>query len=494
MISSMMTEPIQHPVFTGVALSHRERLKSGRRYGKYDFDKFKHLEGSRYSLGKGNIGEMEVACNFLFTKSKWGVLTPARNPGGVVYLDLCFTEPPGCSLKGATVLLSLNEDDKDLQRHFAAGKPPPKPRIPVHITEHGPQALRGAMSERAEIKKISGTPYIDVGGFAGVGGMGVNYEQLRSKRSQWRVASQPIPNHLGRATTLRWDIRENEFDSQPTHPNRFHTAFSFEHDGQPFFMQVEISGELESTIEQSKYKVKQSLKKYFKFPAEPRRATTMVNFGGRRNAHQSPLDELVETIPADMILANWKEALLVPEMQPAGQNLQQGQKDFRVGVTGIQAGDAVDLSESQTEQPYPAHLLPPARMADLRTEALSVISLGESVLADPLPTAPDRTQTQAQATWDINSDDSAGDSSDGASKPPIIVDADLIPPIDQSQHISDQGNVPKLSAAQDARVQKLLEESNLPLLIQLFIVWLLSFGTKPSSETNQTGDSVLQNP
>lgn len=490
----MTTEPIQHPVFTGVALSHRERLKGGRRYGKYDFDSFTHLPGSRYFLGQGKIGEVLVDCDFLFTESKWGVLTPARNPGGVVYLDLCFTEPPGCSLKGATVLLSLDEDDKDLRRHFAAGKPPPKPRVPVQITKHGPQALRGTMSEQAEFKKYNGTPHVEAGGFAGFGGIGVDYEKLITRKSQWRVASQVTANHLGRATTLRWDITENEFDSQPAHPNRFHTAFSFEHDGQPFLMQVEVGGLLESTIEQSKHKVKQGFKKYLRFPAEPRRATTMVNFGGRSNAHQSPLDELVETIPAAMIWANWKEALLVPEMQAAGQNLQQGQKDFRIGGTGIQAGNAVDLSESQTGRPYPAHLLPPARMADLRSEVLSVMSLGESVLADPLPIAPDRTQTQAQATWDINSDDSAGDSSEGASQPPIIVDADLIPPMDQSQQISDRGNVPKLSAAQDARVQKLLEESNLPLLIQLFIVWLLSFGTKPSSETNQTGDSVLQNP
>ncbi|KAI0841007.1 hypothetical protein F5Y06DRAFT_235259 [Hypoxylon sp. FL0890] len=70
-----------HPVYSGAALPWQERLQLGRRYGKYDFGRFERLEGSVHYIGQGKIGDVEVACKFLFRESRWGVLTPDKNPG-----------------------------------------------------------------------------------------------------------------------------------------------------------------------------------------------------------------------------------------------------------------------------------------------------------------------------------------------------------------------------------------------------------------------------
>ncbi|KAK9782625.1 hypothetical protein SCAR479_00968 [Seiridium cardinale] len=463
-----MSAPTLHPVYTGVARSRLERLKVGRKYGKYDFERFGHLTGSRHYLENGSIGDMKVTCSFLFTKSRWGVLTPAQNPGGVVYLDLGFIDPPGCRLKGATVLLTLDEEDEDLQRHYAADKPPPKPRVPVQIVEYGPQQLHGQISEALKMTTNSFVPNINVGAFGGFGGVGRESKKQELKKSQWKFSSQALPNHLGKPTTLRWDLNENKIDRQSDHSNTFHTAFAFEHDGQPFFMQVEVSGHLESTTSHLRHKVRQKFKR-FKFPAEPRNAITMVNFGGRNNAYKTPLDEEVERIPLDMVLQNMKPVPRVPATQTGARPLYQAIAEETV----VDEEEASEGLEYQNGQPYCTNLLTGAETAELRSEAMSVISLGQSSVG---PT-PQTFNTAPPLQSNFNRHSSMGNSNH-ESQLSATSQFDPVSPAVQEQDTETQQNVASRSKIRYKEVEKFLQEVDLPLVIQFIILWILSFKIK----------------
>lgn len=348
-------------MYSGSALPWRERFHRGRKYGKYDFGKFGRLVRSDHYLGRGKIGEVEVTCKFCFEDSRWGVLN--RNPGGVVYLDLGFTEPPDCRLKGATVILTLDEEDEDLRHHFSAGNPPERAVVPVHITKHGPEKLQGTPDK---------TPSVGIGGIAELGGMGRDSEKYYIKRNYWNLSSQQLPDKLARATILRWDLTENKLDGQPRHANTFHAAFAFEHDGQPFFMQVEVSGSLEKVASHLRHKATQRFKK-FKFPVEPQFATTLVNFGGKKNPYTDPLDELARNIPYNMVERNKKFVAQVPERPNPGphyelieeepvmesENNAHNRPNSPQGIEGYQMTSIEDLRE-------------------LRGEALECLSLGQA--------------------------------------------------------------------------------------------------------------------
>lgn len=90
---------------------------SYRRYGKYDFERFDNVAAQQASIGAATIGgKVNVDCRFLFSKSQWGVLHPAENPAGIIYLDLTFNQPSDHRLKSATVIVTLDEDDPALKR------------------------------------------------------------------------------------------------------------------------------------------------------------------------------------------------------------------------------------------------------------------------------------------------------------------------------------------------------------------------------------------
>ncbi|KAK8011526.1 hypothetical protein PG990_010491 [Apiospora arundinis] len=476
-----------HPVYSGTALSSFERLKLGRKHGRYDFGRFDKLTGSSYYLGKGSIGDMEVACNFLFTKSRWGVLSEERNPGGIVYLDLVFTEPPDCRLKGAEVKLTLDEDDEDLRRHFASGKPPPKPLVPVHITEHGPQKLHG--DERAAFRTVDNSfmPEISASGFGNVGGVGRKSQHQQVVRSNWRFSSSAMPDKRNRATTLKWQLSENELDRQPRHSNRFHTGFAFEHDGQPFFMQVEVSGELESTTSDLKHKVKRRFRR-LKFPAEPQTATTLVNFGGRNNAYKDPLDQERNTLQQRMVAANMSTVPLVSE-NPRGVGVNG--PFYHVGAETEEAAIEEETEDVSDEQPYITNRLTDAGMAQLREEAMAVLSLGQTSTRDILRQTEPASQP-AQAEGSRPSDDAGADSGI-----PMQTQTNEPDTPSAAASVSDTSSAtlqdgPATPLASSEQIVRLLGEANLPPLLQLIILWLMSIGTrrKQMEETRLLSDDA----
>ncbi|KAL7627463.1 hypothetical protein AAE478_001656 [Parahypoxylon ruwenzoriense] len=464
-----------HPVYAGIALPWKERLQPGRKYGKYDCGRFERLVGSGHYLSSGKIGDVEVACKFLFRESRWGVLTPDRNPGGVVYIDVAFNEPADCRLKDATVVLTLDEEDKDLRRHFGAGNSPAK--VPVHITEHGPRSLCGQLDEAFRVTRHSLNPWVEVGGIAGASGFEYSSEEQRVRRSQWKFSSFTMPNRLTRPTVLKWHLVESELDDQPRHDNTFHTAFAFEHDGQPFFMQVEVGGSLEGIGSHLRYKAKQKFKR-FKFPAEPQIATTLVNFGGRDNPFKSPLDELAMSIPCDMNEKNGKHF---------AQTLVQSPNP-RLDYEILKGKGAVPIKEGNNSLD-PNHLSPSTGLLDsmpideYKEVASAVMSLGRLNLfkSDRRPEMP---------TPDWNERPETANRTPSTRSSQAETPATSYTLIDQDQdEVTSRGALVKTQVDLE-KVQRLLDEIALPMMIQLIILWIITFGAKISPSPKNT--SVLK--
>lgn len=178
-----MAETMNNPIHIATKRHHFKR-----KCGKHNFDRFEPLVGSVHYLGSGNIGEVEVACKFLFRESRWGVIS--NNPAGVVYLDLTFTEPLNCRLRGATVVLTLDEEDEDLKRYFRNMNLYEDPQVPVQIVQYGPRILNGRLDEALKTDRRSFQPWVDVGGIAGAGGIGIDSEKQYVQRSQWKFSSR----------------------------------------------------------------------------------------------------------------------------------------------------------------------------------------------------------------------------------------------------------------------------------------------------------------
>ncbi|KAI1825631.1 hypothetical protein F4861DRAFT_185351 [Xylaria intraflava] len=464
----MAAQSSLYPVYTGHELSSRERWRMGRKFGKYDFDRFRPLQTSRHFLGKEKIGEMEVACKFLFQKSRWGVLTPVRNPGGILYMDLVFTEPPDCYLRGATIVLTLDENDKDLQRHFSM-KNKTQNRVPVHVTEHGPQNLGGQLKTMERFRTRQFIPTLNAGGFVELGGMGQKSETRHVKESQWRFSSQAMPDRSGRPTILRWDLSENDLDRQPKHTNTFHTAFAFEHDGQPFFIRLAVSGVLENTASNFLYRTKRKLKK-FKFPGEPQTATTLVNFGGRDNGYTQPLDEYARMIVPEMVRANMASVEQVQTTQTP--QASDPPDDSTIVQDEETASTDGPISQATTNVPEEEE------MAEMKENALALISLPR---AKSTETTPYDTYIHAEKlpkTPHIPSRSFGEDESFDESSPTAL----------GSENGSEQSRTsqksPSLSGFQKTR-DLLRDMGVLPILMQLVVcLIMLRVGEKYSSRAH----------
>jgi hypothetical protein len=108
-----------------------------RKYGRYDFERFDHISSSHANIGHGTFDKVNVNCSFLFKKSKWGVLGEHRNPAGIIYLDLTFIQPKGSQLHSATVSVTLDDEDEDLDkmRSKLARRESTGPQCPIQITD-----------------------------------------------------------------------------------------------------------------------------------------------------------------------------------------------------------------------------------------------------------------------------------------------------------------------------------------------------------------------
>ncbi|KAI0104669.1 hypothetical protein GGR51DRAFT_224512 [Nemania sp. FL0031] len=273
-----------------------------RKFGRYDFKRFDHLVSQHASLGAASLGKIHVDCKFLFKKSKWGTLE-GRDSAGIVYLDLDFIQPSDCRLKNATVQVTLDDDDEHLVRQFPAHSTRP----PVQIVKYGPRHMTGEPQYERVATHNRFIPSVEVGPFGGAGGVGRESAKVKVRECRWMFESHLMTGGRKRGKNpwaykvLQWQITENELETQSLHSNTVHTAFSFIHGGQPFFMRVEVSGRLESRTSDLGHQIRHKMRK-LKFPANPhsaRYATTLINFNGRHR-FTTPLDGLVQGLELAM--------------------------------------------------------------------------------------------------------------------------------------------------------------------------------------------------
>ncbi|KAI1174742.1 hypothetical protein F4777DRAFT_588991 [Nemania sp. FL0916] len=273
-----------------------------RKFGRYNFNRFDHLVSQYASLGAASLGKIHVDCKFLFKKSKWGTLE-GRDPAGIVYLDLAFSQPIDCRLKSATVQVTLDDDDEHLVRQF----PSQGSRPPVQIVKYGPRHMTGEPQYEQVITHNRFVPSVEVGPFGGAGGVGRESSKHTVRECRWmfeshlKTGGRKRGNNNWAYKVLQWQITENELETKSLRSNTVHTAFSFVHGGQPFFMRVEVSGRLESRTSDLGHQIRHKMRK-LKFPAHPHSAsyaTTLINFNGR-NKFTTPLDGLVQGLELAM--------------------------------------------------------------------------------------------------------------------------------------------------------------------------------------------------
>ncbi|KAI3325442.1 hypothetical protein HD806DRAFT_448084 [Xylariaceae sp. AK1471] len=288
-----------------------------RKFGRYDFKRFDHLVSQHASLGAASLGKIHVDCKFLFKKSKWGTLED-HDSAGIIYLDLAFNQPSDCRLKSATVQVTLDDDDEHLVQQF-----PHNPlRPPIQIVKYGPRHMTGEPQYERVATHNRFIPTVEVGPFGGAGGVGRESSKVTVRECRWMFESHLKTGGRKRGKNnwaykvLQWHVTENELESQSLHSNTVHTAFSFVHGGQPFFMKVEVSGKLESRASDLGHQIRHKMRK-LKFPSNPQSAgyaTTLINFNGRHR-FTTPLDGLVQGLELAMEHDNMTAPVEVKRVQ-----------------------------------------------------------------------------------------------------------------------------------------------------------------------------------
>lgn len=320
---------------------------SSRCYGKKDFERFDHLLSQQASLGPFSVGRVKVDCRFLFQKSQWGVMSPKRHPAGIVYLDLHIHQPKKYRLKSTTITVTLDDDDSELMRLWPAAEP----THPVQIGFYGPKQLHGQPRRIIRRRKNNLTPNFEVGGVAGFGGIGHDSEEHYVRESRWTLNTElsrdtrKTGKHSLPTRVLVWELTENELDAQPVHSNTIHTAFSFEHDGQPFLMKVEVAGRLDNAQRDMRNRMK------MKFPASCKRqqsATILINFGGRGKFNK-PLDEIAKGLSWAMERENLESVPVeIPDPQvPYFQHDHRADIEAQGRLEGIHPGRLIGDQANQ---------------------------------------------------------------------------------------------------------------------------------------------------
>ncbi|KAJ2998775.1 hypothetical protein NUW58_g214 [Xylaria curta] len=279
-----------------------------RRFGPYDIQKFGKL--LQASVGAADIGKVHVDCKFLFKKSQWGTLDDQK--AGIIYLDLTFSQPGDCRLSSATIEVTLDDEDKHLpQKSLSVGA-----TSPVQIRTYGPREMLGSPRYQAVETRNNLSPEVEIGSIAGVGGIGHESVKKMVREHWWKFHGHlvaPGQTRPGIYKVLQWHVTENELQPQPLHSNTVHTAFSFVHDCQPFFMHVKIEGKLRRKTSHIWHKVK-SKAKHLKFSQSSLYTTTLISFKSS-DTFVKPLDDIEKCLDQDMKNHNMIQLSVLPEVQ-----------------------------------------------------------------------------------------------------------------------------------------------------------------------------------
>lgn len=339
-------------------------LRMNRKYGRYDFERFDHLSSSHANVGHATFDKVNVNCRFLFKKSRWGVLGECKNPAGIIYLDLTFDQPKGCELHSATVSVTLDDEDKELQLSQRAKT---AFECPVQITDYyGPKGFVGPEKTAQSTTSKHFTPTVQFAG-NGFSGIGIDTKSSVTYTSRLKFSGHLVPgkgNHWA-YKTLKWDLSENDLEIQPTHSNEVHTAFTFEHGGQPFLMRVEIKGKLRTLHK----RIKSKLLKFSSNATDDGSVVTLIDFGNRIS-FKTPLDERARQLEFEMEMANQQAILMeVPDPKPVTfLNLPRGSRSSNIMAPTANLNQSQSsMADSLPPQELPASIQPSQDIRSLPT-------------------------------------------------------------------------------------------------------------------------------
>ncbi|KAI6352325.1 hypothetical protein MCOR25_009456 [Pyricularia grisea] len=272
-----------------------------KRYGRYDFERFDHINHRDALVGGASIGNVQVDCNLLFAESQWGVLEQAD--AGIVYIDFHIQQPANYRLDWARIEVTL----EDVCETPYLGLPP-------QITPYyGPRRVVGPESTKTKFERVNVEPRLEVMG-AGGGLGGKEFETAFEVPCRWeftgnRVCRDKKGNKVftGLHTTLEWSLKENELD--PGQQNLVKTAFAFARQGEAFLMKIKVRGGLKGRM--NRIKAKFSHKRGSKDGI----STTRI---GPYTGPKRSLDTVANNLDKVMEMKNQQlTALELPRPQPA---------------------------------------------------------------------------------------------------------------------------------------------------------------------------------
>lgn len=395
----------------------RRSARFGRKYGP-TFNGFDNM--ANVSLCSQEIGPIHIDCRFRHSKTQLGILGAAENRAGILYVDLTFTQPKGCRLTNAVVWISL-EDTAEPERSKIM---PRTKRTDLHKTksesgnsgpadfriveprannsrflqfthDFGPRQLEGQPTEVTTKKRYHFTPEINVLGNGG-GGLGYDREHEIKQTSCWMFTGNILPGSRFPANaqfdngtrgmvyrTLKWELSEDDLQPQSTHSNVIQTAFTFEHDNDPFFIRVEIQGKLRRVSDRLK-------RKFLMFPSETKKkegSSVVLVLPDKELEPKRRLDPIARGLPYQMERLNLESLRVqLPSSLPASfQELSEplpglnnlprktevGNNDDHVSIS-YRARPTITQSESSERVPS----LPPTRQ--LSHEAASKFEIPKS--------------------------------------------------------------------------------------------------------------------
>lgn len=211
--------------------------------------------------------------------------------------------------------MTLDEDDEGLNPYRVASLPASD--CPVLVTDYyGPGQIVGTSKRILVRKSLKIEPSANVIGNGGSLG-GLTTEKAFEHESRWTFRSHRIPEYRTSGKKwghriLKWEMTENDIEKS-TRSNKVYTAFAYEHSGQPFLMNIEISGKIRKRSD----RLKANLGKRFRPRARKQEdiSTTLV---GAYLGHRRPLDELPRGLASDMEMKNYMSSpLVIHDAQPA---------------------------------------------------------------------------------------------------------------------------------------------------------------------------------
>ena len=280
------------------------------RFGRSDLTRYSKIPAditeisptslSNAHLGHSQIGKVSVECRFLHEHTKWGQLQYEHGSlsAGIIHMEIFFTNLHDCVLESATIRVVLDGDNDVLQRYQKMMGQKQMKKNKVEVRQLGPVSITGTPFGVASRSFFAIAPQAEFGGMGGSVGEAA-WEKEFKRETRWvfegsACRHKSVGGRSGPANSVTWALKENVTEGQPSHGNRFRTAFVFANDGRPFFIRVEIDGALSKTRHQMKEEMKKVFSRY-RIGSEGDALTTLIRgFKDEKKRLNGYADELEE--------------------------------------------------------------------------------------------------------------------------------------------------------------------------------------------------------